>query len=373
MTVKMTRLGEALFPERQILIRSRGKLTHVSLSSPLQAGIAAVSLLGLLGLGATHLFADGAAPQTATPVGAAAEPAAPAAELAADVDNPEADPATLSDRVKELEAALQAATDEDAELKAERERLAADNGKLEGELAQLEQARKPVKAPIVPRDKSRMIVMGEQHSAAAPEDGLPKGFSLDKFMARLGIGMRHASAAGGPYVALKPGKASAQPAIGPETMALLRSLPLTAPLDKFTLESGFGTRTDPLNGHAAMHTGLDFSAPYRTPVYSTSGGEVVFAGWAAAYGKMVEIDHGNGIHTRYAHLNRLMVNEGQHVGRHTEVGLLGSTGRSTGPHVHYEVVVNGVAQDPERFLHAGQLLKIGDAAPEEAASSDPQP
>jgi murein DD-endopeptidase MepM/ murein hydrolase activator NlpD len=76
---------------------------------------------------------------------------------------------------------------------------------------------------------------------------------------------------------------------------------------------------------------------------------------------MVEIDHGHGIHTRYAHLNRLLVNVGQHVSKHSEIGLLGSTGRSTGPHVHYEVLVNGAAEDPARFLAAGRrLLPVSD-------------
>jgi murein DD-endopeptidase MepM/ murein hydrolase activator NlpD len=160
--------------------------------------------------------------------------------------------------------------------------------------------------------------------------------------------------------ALEGGKADAK--ASEEAQKLLSTLPLTAPLDHFQLESRFGARSDPFNGRQAVHTGLDLSAPYRTPVYNTSPGTVVFAGYAAAYGKVVEIDHGMGIHTKYAHLNQVTVNVGQKLGRKTRIGLLGSTGRSTGPHVHYEVLVNGVAQDPEKFLQAGQSIALVKAA-----------
>jgi murein DD-endopeptidase MepM/ murein hydrolase activator NlpD len=222
-----------------------------------------------------------------------------------------------------------------------------------------------VTQPRRPNRTGRMVVVsrgGSAQSAGDPPESSPEpaagSFNLDAFMARLGLGGR-STAAGGPYVALEPGHVP--PSQDPEALALLKTLPLTAPLDQYQFESSFGVRVDPINGHHAMHTGIDLSASYRAPVYSTSPGEIVFAGYAAAYGKMVEIDHGNGIHTRYAHLNRLTVNVGQHVKAHDQIGLLGSTGRSTGPHVHYEVLVNGVAQDPVRFLSAGRevsLLKV---------------
>ena len=173
-----------------------------------------------------------------------------------------------------------------------------------------------------------------------------------------GHNVTEASVAAGPYVAL--GKAPAAP--DPATLAVLKTLPLAAPLDEYQFESPFGVRVDPINGHRAVHTGIDLSSAYRSPVYSTQAGEIVFAGYNGAYGRMVEIDHGNGIHTRYGHLNRLLVSVGQHVRAHTEIGLLGSTGRSTGPHVHYEVLVDGAAQDPMRFLEAGRSVEKLDAA-----------
>jgi murein DD-endopeptidase MepM/ murein hydrolase activator NlpD len=105
-----------------------------------------------------------------------------------------------------------------------------------------------------------------------------------------------------------------------------------------------------------MHTGLDFSAPFRSPVYNTGPGIVIYAGPKGEYGKVVEIDHGGGIVTRYAHLHRTLVVRGQRLGEREQIGQLGSTGRSTGPHVHYEVLVNGVPQDPEKFLAIGRSV-----------------
>jgi murein DD-endopeptidase MepM/ murein hydrolase activator NlpD len=135
---------------------------------------------------------------------------------------------------------------------------------------------------------------------------------------------------------------------------LVGQLPLAAPLPHYQLESGFGARHDPFNGHTAFHSGLDLSAPYRSPVYSTAPGTVIFTGVKDNYGRVVEIDHGHGIVTRYAHLHRILVARGQKVDLHTAIGELGSTGRSTGPHVHYEVIVDGTPQDPEKFLQAGK-------------------
>jgi murein DD-endopeptidase MepM/ murein hydrolase activator NlpD len=163
---------------------------------------------------------------------------------------------------------------------------------------------------------------------------------------------------GGPFLALGRNKPVT---LDPQTRRLLHSLPLTAPLVNFRLVSPFGPRVDPINGRASFHPGIDLAAPYRSPVYCTGPGVVVHAGWEGAYGKMVEIDHGHGIHTRYGHLSRVMVNVGQHVAGRTEIGLLGSTGRSTGPHVHYEIDVNSEPVDPVKFLNVGKSLVLVNA------------
>jgi hypothetical protein len=140
--------------------------------------------------------------------------------------------------------------------------------------------------------------------------------------------------------------------------SLIKSLPLAVPLDHSQLESRFGPRHDPFNHRWSFHTGLDLSAPYMSPVYATAGGVVTYAGYRSEYGKVVEIDHGNGIATVYGHLHRYIVAAGQRVTERTQIGLLGSSGRSTGPHVHYEIQVNGEPQDPEKFIGLARVIPI---------------
>lgn len=135
---------------------------------------------------------------------------------------------------------------------------------------------------------------------------------------------------------------------------VMRTLPLSAPLEQFQLSSGFGARTDPLNGRKAMHRGLDFRAPIGSTVYATAPGRVTHAGWAGPFGRMVEIDHGHGIRTRYAHLKKILVKTGQAVANREKIGLVGSSGRSTGPHLHYEVRYKGVPLNPQKFVTAGK-------------------
>jgi murein DD-endopeptidase MepM/ murein hydrolase activator NlpD len=160
---------------------------------------------------------------------------------------------------------------------------------------------------------------------------------------------------GGPFIPFnKKDLAAANGARAEQLRKILKTLPLAAPLAHYEIGSTFGARLDPINHRQAFHPGLDFEAPYRSPVYSTAPGTVIFTGVKDSYGKLVEIDHGHGIVTRYAHLHRVLVARGQKVGAHQEIGELGSTGRSTGPHLHYEVLVDGTALDPEKFLQAGK-------------------
>lgn len=123
--------------------------------------------------------------------------------------------------------------------------------------------------------------------------------------------------------------------------------------------SGFGVRSDPFLGRPAMHTGLDFRAASGDPVRVTAYGKVVSAGWSGGYGRMVEVDHGNGLSTRYGHLSEISVRVGEVVKIGQVVGLVGSTGRSTGPHLHYETRIDGEAVDPQKFLRAGVRLSAG--------------
>jgi murein DD-endopeptidase MepM/ murein hydrolase activator NlpD len=134
-----------------------------------------------------------------------------------------------------------------------------------------------------------------------------------------------------------------------------RALPLSRPLGgQFEITSGYGTRVDPFTRSYAMHSGIDFRAPTGTSVRVTAPGRVIEAGTSGGYGRMVEVDHGHGISTRYAHLSSILVKEGDIVAAGAVIGHVGSTGRSTGPHLHYEVRIDEDATDPMRFLRAAR-------------------
>lgn len=133
-------------------------------------------------------------------------------------------------------------------------------------------------------------------------------------------------------------------------------LPLARPIASAPTTSGYGVRMDPFRRRPAMHSGIDFRAFRGHPVKATADGIVVKAGSAGGYGYMIEIDHGRGIKTRYAHLNKILVKKGAHVVEGAVVGQVGSTGRSTGPHLHYEVRVNGKPVNPKPYLDAGAEL-----------------
>lgn len=140
----------------------------------------------------------------------------------------------------------------------------------------------------------------------------------------------------------------------------LSAVPIRKPMNgELESTSGFGMRNDPFVRSLAMHTGLDFRADTGEPARATAAGTVTMAGWNGGYGKMVEVDHGNGFATRYAHLSAIDVEVGQTVRIGQIVGRVGSTGRSTGPHLHYETRVDGDAVDPQKFLRAG--VRLGSA------------
>jgi len=142
-----------------------------------------------------------------------------------------------------------------------------------------------------------------------------------------------------------------------ELLRLLRSMPLSAPVQDFAVTSPFGHRIDPFNGEHALHEGIDLQAPFRSPVRATAPGRVVFAGRHQSYGNMVEIEHGFNLRTRYAHLDRISVAEGDKITLQQQIGLLGETGRASGPHLHYEVLVDGHPNDPLNFLKAASDVR----------------
>jgi murein DD-endopeptidase MepM/ murein hydrolase activator NlpD len=171
-------------------------------------------------------------------------------------------------------------------------------------------------------------------------------------------------AVGGPYLPLTSSEALASALADAEVafgaLGSLRSavtrIPLSAPLRDASMSSNFGSRTDPFLGSAAFHAGIDYRSPSGRRVVATAAGRVIAAGRAGGYGNMVEIDHGKGLTTRYAHLSRIDVSVGDTVAAGDLVGRVGSTGRSTGPHLHYETRVGGTAVNPLRYLEAGRRI-----------------
>jgi murein DD-endopeptidase MepM/ murein hydrolase activator NlpD len=294
------------------------------------------------------------------------------ATLAARLSKAEADLAEQLARQAQLQAELDQWQKKLAALLAERDQLKARVGELEKQSAARQAAR-----PLAEARPPATMAMAVPTPAAPPAPAIAAApavghGAIDQFarvLAAAGVDVRHLFAefgvnrgAGGPFVAAPHGQAPSNTALSPERLAALRAmvkvLPVTAPLESYDVSSPFGVRGDPENGHAGFHTGVDLIAPYDSPVYATAPGIVTYAGYRDDYGKIVEIDHGNGIATRYAHLHRYTVSVGQRVAAHTQVGYLGSTGRATGPHVHYEVVVNGEPQDPEKFIGLGRYIPM---------------
>ncbi|MCW5716699.1 MAG: M23 family metallopeptidase [Bauldia sp.] len=170
-----------------------------------------------------------------------------------------------------------------------------------------------------------------------------------------------AGAVGGPFVAAARDHQDLNQVAGEiqafkDLVRYARALPLGLPVDNLNITSGYGVRRDPFLGQSAMHTGIDFGVYSGTAVHATGPGRVTFAGTNGGYGKMVEIDHGNGITTRYAHLSSISVRVGQDVARGATIARSGSTGRSTGPHLHYEIIRSGRTIDPMQHIRTGPTI-----------------
>ncbi|MCM2293597.1 M23 family metallopeptidase [Allorhizobium sp. BGMRC 0089] len=171
-------------------------------------------------------------------------------------------------------------------------------------------------------------------------------------------------AMGGPFIDANP-KLGADTSLNGLDTALdrldaarstVKDMPFANPAPTHEITSPFGTRTDPLLGRLAMHPGVDFRAGIGAPIRAAGAGTVVFAGQSNGYGNMVEIDHGQGVTTRYGHMSKLLSHVGEKVEEGQVIGLAGSTGRSTGPHLHYEIRRNGVPVNPMGFLTSGLKL-----------------
>ena len=285
------------------------------------------------------------------------------AGLEGELSGARAEQATLGDRIAGLDTSLAEAVDRGQALRDQRDFLQRRADGLEQHLVDLRDAEQGVIERLSERTKLSVDVIEKTVAMT--------GLNVDALIAQID----HAELGqGGPFVPASEEAAEFQASaeLGSTVnqldeqldrwsalRMLVATLPLTAPLDQYRISSGYGERRDPVNGRKARHRGVDFAAPSRSPVYATAPGTVVFAGWRGRYGRTIEIDHGHGIRTRYSHLRKILVKAGQEVDHRGKIGLVGSSGRSTGPHVHYEVRFRGQTRNPMKFLKAGKYVFKG--------------
>jgi len=270
--------------------------------------------------------------------------------------------ADIAEQARQLTVALNAAIDQRNRLQNERAKMAGEAGELRQQLASLQESQASFVANLAERTRGNVDMMEKTVAMT--------GLDVNKLLQTVS----EDSAEGGPFI---PAPAAASGDEGEQKLLasvatlgdqvdrweklqfILRSLPLTAPIDSYYISSSYGTRLDPFNGARALHEGVDMVSKLRSEVLATAPGTVTFAGWKGGYGRVVEIDHGLGIVTRYAHLHAINVKVGDVVDYRQEIGKLGSSGRSSGPHVHFEVRYNGRPLDPMAFLKAGRYVFKG--------------
>lgn len=281
------------------------------------------------------------------------------AQLSHALDQAQKERATLLARLSKAEADAQRTQ----QLEAERDALKAQLAKLEQKTSMREAPGAGAAASAAQSEPAKVAAAAVPKGAASAVGQVERmlssaGVNVARLFSQFGVSRGE----GGPFVPIPKGKAVPEPTLTPEKFAAIRTmmkaLPVTAPLNEYTVGSPFGAREDPINGRESFHTGIDLDAPYDSKIYATAPGVVTYAGWRGDYGKIVEIDHGHGITTRYAHMHQWTVSVGQHVAAHQQIGYVGSTGRATGPHCHYEVLVNDEPQDPAKFLQIGRILPV---------------
>lgn len=390
---QLRRWRERHFPDLQVMLRRDGHVSYLGLSGAQQtallslalfAGAAALGLGLYLGLRIHWLEADLAASGRAVAV-AGAQRASVAQEMAetqrslaeskhraaASAVRDAESSAQLQARIATLAAELAERTRDAERYKSMLAERHAPASELDAErdglvvlaaIGKAEAARKAalagVRAPLKSRDADATpLPAGAKRRVAAllAARHVKVANLLDS------VESAPEKAMGGPFVPLDGNMSPAQKELRERLLAkLIRTLPLGAPLDHYVVTSPFGARIDPFNHEPAFHPGVDLAAPMDTRVYSTAPGTVTFAGRDGGYGLLVDVGHGHGIVTMYSHLSHIYVEKGQHIPGHFPVGAEGSTGRSTGPHVFYEIKVDGTPVDPTRFLGAGgNVIRVG--------------
>jgi murein DD-endopeptidase MepM/ murein hydrolase activator NlpD len=231
----------------------------------------------------------------------------------------------------------------------------------------------PAAAPANPTARLQVAVARQDALVTAMTDAAARRTTrAEAALQRVGLKAQATAGRGGPFLPwrTREKEATADPPLKSLSSALdrmaqaeslLHAVPSHQPADG-ALSSGFGVRYDPFNGAPAVHAGLDFTGAHGSPIRAAAPGRVSFVGVRSGYGNVVEVDHGHGLMTRYAHLSRFAAREGDDVAAGAVIAHMGSTGRSTGTHLHFEVRVNGAAVNPRRFLEANRhVLEAKDA------------
>lgn len=268
----------------------------------------------------------------------------------------------LKGNLDTVEADLQSALSERNRVQFESDRMRRHINELEGRLVDLQETQKDAVRRLTERTVSYIDSMEKVLQIA--------GLDVDQVVAadqrpRKGKGQ------GGPFIAagtdrragddlpggrLKSELASLEQQLlrWEAVQGVMQKMPLVAPLNAYAINSSFGKRRDPINGKWSAHYGLDLGAALKSPVLATAPGVVAFAGYQSQYGRVVEIAHGAGITTRFAHLDKLLVKKGDKVAFQQTIALLGNSGRSTGAHLHYEIHFRGKPKNPMNFIKAGR-------------------
>lgn len=377
---------DALFQDHEIFIRTHGHVRFLRVSAVWQKRVALIAAAALLFWAGTMLAVLINQLLTADERAAVAQQQAAATAAEQRI-------ARYRDSVAETAADLAERQDQLDEWY--RESFGAEPGAVTGEAAAAPaaDAAAPLKTsaldPSLPPEAQALAQLETRQEAfatrllAAVNERAAKA---ETAVAALGLNpgalVRNAQAyRGGPFIPYR-GKMGQAKALGPSFAALegalfrmevlertLVAVPSGQPADVLMMSSGFGYRSDPFTGGGAMHAGLDFRGPIGTPILAAAPGKVVFVGQKSGYGNVVEVDHGQGILTRYAHLSGFTATVGKQVAAGEQIAKMGSTGRSTGSHLHFEVRLNGVAVNPRRFLEAkADVLEVKADARERVGS-----
>jgi murein DD-endopeptidase MepM/ murein hydrolase activator NlpD len=267
---------------------------------------------------------------------------------------PQTTPAAQSEaeQIARLNEALVAAERQQQAAAAQRAALASRLAAVQADLER-RQAQAGTLKLALDRSTAKLGALGRQ-AAVAPAIArklVAAGIDAERIFASFGI----KRGVGGPFIPARDAPNPAQLAVQQAAVTtMLKTLPSATPLLRYRVTSPFGIRHNPFTDRGwEFHPGIDLAAPYGTPVYATAPGIVTYAGWMRGYGKLVRIDHGHGLSTGYGHLHAFTVVVGEKVAAGTQIGYEGSTGRSTGPHLIYEVRLNGEPVNPAPFLALG--------------------